>query len=197
MQERTFSDGFSVQDADLLSRLNAYFDHLDDRLHHGQGWLIFNSSRDRGARIVRLLIERLDDYRPFVSLFHVPWRDFALHAYISTIALPRDAALAQDDDAGSPRRREFDIASRVANATTFQLAHADLVILNNIAPAQPHETLALTQTAIERTARRRAIIALTEHDPWTLSDAFAAADPTGATWRHFYDAMQESSFIAH
>lgn len=196
MQDRMFSHGVSVQDADLLGRLNLYFDHLDQRLEQGQGWLIFNSSRDRGARIVRLLLERLDDYRPFVSLYHVPWRDFALHAYISTVALPRDASLIEDDDADSSRRREFSIASQVANATAFQLAYADLVILSNIDPAQPHETIALTQTTVERAAHHRAIIALTSHDPWSLAEAFGAADPSGTTWRHFFGAMQESSLIA-
>lgn len=187
----------SVQDGDLLARLNVYFDQLDQRLQQGQGWLIFNSSRDRGARLVRLILQRLDLYRPFVSLYHLPWRDFALHAYVSTIALPRDASLVERDEAGSPRRREFTIASNVASATTSQLINADLVILSNIAPVREHETLALCQTAVERAARRRAVIALTGHDPWSLASAFDAADPTGTTWRHFYAAMQETSCIAH
>ena len=197
MQDRTFGDGVSIQDADLLVRLNGYFDHLEQRLDQGQGWLIFNSSRERGARILRLLLARLDGYRPFVSLLHLPWRDFALHAYVSTVALPRDASLVADEEEGSARKREFAIASGVANATTFQLAHADLVILSSLNPTKLHETILLSQTTVERVARRRAIIAMTEHDPWSLSDAFEAADPTGTTWRHFYDAMKGSSLIAH
>ncbi len=197
MHDRTFGDDVSIQDVDLLARLNAYFDRLDDRLEHGQGWLIFNSSRERGARILRLLMARLDGYRPFVSHCHLPWRDFALHAYISTIALPRDAAVVEEEGAGSARKREFAIASGVMNATTFQLQHADLVILSNLNPATAHETLVLSQTAVERAARRRAIIALTAHDPWSLSDAFESADPTGTTWQHFYGAMQGNSLIAH
>jgi hypothetical protein len=196
MQDRTFGGGVSIQDTDLLVRLNAYFDHLEQRVEQGQGWLIFNSNRERGARILRLLLSRLDGYRPFVSLLHLPWRDFALHAYISTVALPRSASLVADEEEGSARKREFAIASGVANGTAFQLAHADLVILSSLNPAKLHETILLSQTAVERVARRRAIIALTEHDPWSLSDAFAAADPTGATWRHFYGAMRESSLIA-
>ena len=197
MRDRTFGDDVSLQDMDLLARLNAYFDHLDDRLEHGQGWLIFNSSRERGARILRLLLARLDGYRPFVSHCHLPWRDFALHAYISTVALPRDAALVEEEAEGSARKREFAIASGVANATTFQLRHADLVILSNVKPATLQETLILSQTAVERAERRRAIIALTEHDPWSLSGASGAADPTGTTWQHFYGAMQGTSLIAH
>lgn len=197
MQDRTFGGGVPVQDADLLVRLNGYFDHLEQRLDQGQGWLIFNSSRERGARILRLLLARLEGYRPFVSLLHLPWRDFALHAYVSTVALPRASSLIAREEAGSARKREFGIASGVANATTFQLAHADLVILSSLNPTKLHETILLSQTAVERTARRRAVIALTEHDPWSLSEAFGAADPTGATWHQFYDAMRGSSLIAH
>ena len=201
MQHRKLSSdhgySLSVQDVDLLARLNAYFDQLDQRLRQGHGWLIFNSSRDRGARLLRLILQRLDLYRPFVSLYHLPWRDFALHAYVSTIALPRDASLIERDEVGSSRQREFAIASNVANATASQLLNADLVILSNIDPARAHETVALSQTAVERAARRRAVIALTGHDPWSLASAFDATDPTGTTWRHFYSAMQETSFIAH
>ena len=205
MRDRSLDDdrGLPVQDVDLLGRLNAYFDDLDQRLQQGQGWLIFNSTRDRGARILRLLLQRLDLYRPYISLHHMTWRDFAIHAYVSTIALPRDASLLkeQDDQPGdetaSSRHREFAIASNVTNATAFQLTFADLVILSNIDPAQLHETIVLSQTAVDRAAHRRAIIALTQHDPWSLAGAFNQADHTGTTWRNFVDAMQQTSLIAH
>lgn len=189
--------GVSVQDADLLARLNAYFDNLTQHVEQGQGWLIFNSARDRGARIMRLLLGRLDLYRPFVSLYHLSWRDFALHAYVSSVALPAEASLAERAGRDSPQRREVAIASNVASATEFQLAFADLLILSNINPSQLHETVALTQTAAGRAARRRAIIALTQHDPWSLAGAFNEGDPTGTTWRQFYGTMQETSLIAH
>lgn len=189
--------GVSVQDTDLLTRLNAYFDNLTQHVEQGQGWLIFNSARDRGARIMRLLLGRLDLYRPFVSLYHLSWRDFALHAYVSSVALPAEASLAERAGRDSPRRREVAIAANVASATEFQLAFADLLILSNINPSQLHETVALTQTAAGRAARRRAIIALTQHDPWSLAGAFNEGDPTGTTWRQFYGTMQETSLIAH
>ncbi len=196
MTDRSFGDGVSIQDADLLVRLNGYFDNLDQRLAQGQGWLIYNSSRERGGRILRLLLSRLDGYRPFFSLYHLPWRDFALHAYVSTVALPRDASLVAEEEDGSVRKREFALATGVANATAIQLAGADLVILSGLAPATLLEALALSQAASERVARRRAVIALTEHDPWSLSGAFAAADPTGGSWQHFHDAMRASSYMA-
>ena len=196
MWERTLIGGLSTQDTDLLGRLSVYFDNLEQRLQAGQGWLIFNSGSDRGARIVRFILGRLNLYRPFVSFYHLPWRDFALHAYVSSVALPKDASLVERDEEESPRRREFAIASSVASTTTFQLAHADLVIVSNIHPVQLHETLLLTETTVERSARRRAAIALTPHDPWALADAFAAVDPSSTTWRRFYDAMHATSLVA-
>ena len=198
MQDLAFSGGLSVQDADLLARLNTYCDHLVQRVEQGQGWLIFNSSRDRGARILRLLLARLDEYRAHFNLCHLPWRDFALHAYISAVELPRAAALDDDDTttAALPLH-ERDLARTITTATEIQLKHADLLILSNLHPTKLHETVALTQTVTQRTARHRAIIALTAHDPWSLSEAFDRADPSHTTWQHFYTAMLESSYIAH
>ena len=197
MQDLAFSGGVSVQDADLLARLNTYCDHLAQRVEQGQGWLIFNSSRDRGARILRLLLTRLDEYRAHYNLCHLPWRDFALHAYISAVELPRDAAQADDAATAVPPLRERDLAKTIATATEIQLKYADLLILSNLHPTQLHETVALTRTVTARTARHRAIIALTAHDPWSLSEAFDRADPSHTTWQHFYTAMRESSYIAH
>ena len=196
MQERVLLGELPTQDADLLARLNDYFEHLDYRLRQGQGWLIFNSERERGARIVRFILERLAAYRPYYSSYYVPWRDFALHAYVSAVALPQDAGEVERDDAESPRRREFQIASSVATATTFQLKHADVVIVSNIHPAQLHETILLSETAVERSRRRRATIALTPDDPWSLAGAFDAADPSHTTWRRFYEAMHATSLVA-
>lgn len=196
MEDRSFG-GVDVQDADLLVRLNTYCDHLEQRLAQGQGWLIFNSSRERGARILRLLLTRLHAYEPALAFYHLPWRDFALHTYISTITLPQEATLIATEAAGSTRRREYDLATGVANATAFQIAHTDLLILSALNPATLQETVAVSQAAIARVAQRRATIALTAHDPWTLARAFTSADPTGSTWQHFYAAMHSASLIAH
>jgi hypothetical protein len=196
MPDRSFG-GVGVQDTDLLSRLNNYCDHLGQRLEQGQGWLIFNSSRERGARILQLLASRLGAHSPTLDSCHLPWRDFALHTYISTVTLPRDAALIATEEEGSVRRREYTLATGVANATAFQIAHADLLILSAINPTTLPEVLALSQATATRTARHRATIALTAHDPWTLARAFHEGDPTGTTWAQFYEAMRRSSLIAH
>ena len=196
MREPVLLGDLSIQDADLLGRLTVYFDTLEDRLRQGQGWLIFNSGSDRGARIVRFMLSRLNAYRPYFSYYHVPWRDFALHAYVSSVALPQDAALVEQDEEDSPRRREYTIATSVSTATSFHLAHADLLILSNVHPERFHETVMLSETAVERTSRRRATIALTPHDPWALAEAFSGADPSRTTWQRFYDALHQSSLVA-
>src|SRR3712207_823294 len=97
MRERILLGDLSTQDVDLLGRLTIYFDTLEDRLRQGQGWLIFNSGSDRGARIVAFILGRLNEYRPYFSYYHLPWRDFALHAYVSTVELPKDAPLLEQD----------------------------------------------------------------------------------------------------
>lgn len=196
MEDRSFG-GVSVQDADLLVRMNVYCDQLEHRLAQGQGWLIFNSSRERGARILRLLLARLHGYEPTLTFYHLPWRDFALHTYISTFTLPQEAPLIASEAAGSTRRREYELATGVANATAFQIAHADLLILSALNPATLSETVAVSQAAITRVAQRRATIVLTAHDPWTLAQTFTDADPTGTTWQHFYTSMHSANLIAH
>src|SRR5260221_5647658 len=84
---RMIHDNVSVQDRDLLGRLNSYFDNIDLRLREGQGWLIFNADRGRTRRISQFIGERLNEYRPLVSSYLVPWRDFALNAYMVKIEL--------------------------------------------------------------------------------------------------------------
>jgi hypothetical protein len=196
MIDRSFG-GIDVQDTDLLSRMNSYCDHLEQRLEQGQGWLIFNSSRERGARILRLLASRLNGYGPTLDFYHLPWRDFALHTYISTVTLPQDAALMDAEEEGSPRRREYTLATGVANATAFQIAHADLLVLSGINPTTLPEVLALSQATVNRIARHRTTIALTAHDPWSLARAFNEADASGTTWTRFYEAMRRACLIAH
>jgi len=157
MMDRSFG-GISVQDTDLLSRLNNYCDHLGQRLAQGQGWLIFNSAPARGARILRLLSSRLGGFGPTLDFCHLSWRDFALHTYISTVTLPQDAALIATEEAGSPRRREYTLATGVTNATAFQIAHADLLVL-------------MRRSSDIVDIRKRAILALiaSNHSTYALS----------------------------
>ena len=74
------------------------------------------------------------------------------------------------------------------------LPYTDTSLLN---PSTTHQTLSLYQTVIVRAAKRRAVISLTAHDPWSLADAFKVAEPTGAAWQQFYGTMRGSGLIAH
>lgn len=196
MFDRTYSGELTTQDADLLLRLNTYFDDFDRRLSMGQGWLIFGCGGDRGARVRRLVLDRLALLQPFYSYFHVAWRDLALHSYVSSIALPRDAPVVAQEETTSPRRQQYEIATSVAHATMYHLANADVVVLSGVHPTHQHEALALTDTAVRRATVRRATIVLTPHDPWELPRAFNSADPSTGSWQRFFDAMRSASLIA-
>jgi hypothetical protein len=85
-------DNVSVQDRDLLTRLTGYFANVEQRVKEGQGWLIYNADRARAGRVTKFVLERLAEHRPFISYYFVPWRDFALNAYMARVELPSKAA---------------------------------------------------------------------------------------------------------
>src|SRR5687767_16041817 len=53
-----------IQDRDLLQRMSLYFDAVDHRLRHGEGWLIFNASHRRARRIAGFIQHRLTEHTP-------------------------------------------------------------------------------------------------------------------------------------
>ena len=77
-----------IQDRDLLQRLSLYFDAVENRLRQGEGWLIFNASNRRSRRIAGFIQQRLSEHRPPVSYFLMPWRDFALSAFVTEVGMP-------------------------------------------------------------------------------------------------------------
>ena len=76
-----------LQDRDLLLRLSIYFDAFEQRLRQGQGWFIFNASSGRSRRISTFIQHRLAEHEQSVSAYMVPWRDFALSAYVNEVGL--------------------------------------------------------------------------------------------------------------
>ena len=82
-----FIEQAPVQDQDLLLRLNLYFDVLDQRLRHGQGWFIFNAGGSRLNRIAGFIQAKLASDHAGVSSYLMPWRDFALSAYVNEVGL--------------------------------------------------------------------------------------------------------------
>src|SRR5918997_2619301 len=63
-----------IQDRDLLQRMSLYFDTVEHRLRHGEGWLIFNAGHRRAQRIAGFIQHRLTEHTPPVSYFVMPWR---------------------------------------------------------------------------------------------------------------------------
>mgnify|MGYP005854120177 CR=1 FL=1 len=184
----------SVQDRDLLGRLNQYFDTVQLRLKEGQGWLIFNSHRQRAARIAQFIAERIAEYRPLLSYYFLPWRDFALDAYITNVEL---AAIKGSGAPGNAHvQREYRIADRVSQDMRYHMLYCDLFVLAGIAPANPHEALHLDSIVGQRHSRRLASILITPRGPDELAHDLRSLDPSGALWERFFRRMYETSLIA-
>jgi hypothetical protein len=200
-RELILLDNVSVQDRDLLGRLTHYFATLDGRIKDGQGWLIFNADRGRSARISRFVLERLAERRPFVSYYHVPWRDFALNAYMLKVELrgttESDAeappGLIRPDDRSAVER---DIAGRVTRDQFYQMRYADVLLLSGLAPAHAHEIEHLDAVMADRFSRRLPTIVLTPRAPHELMSDYRRYIGGDAAWHRVYDGMYASSLIA-
>jgi hypothetical protein len=183
----------SVQDRDLLGRLSQYFDGLQLRLREGEGWLIFNASRARGARLTRFIAERVAEYRPLFSSYFLPWRDFALNAYMVSVEL---IALDPAQVVDAHLQQEYRIADRVTKDMHYHMLYSDLFVLSGIAPAHPHEAQQLNAVVAERQKRRLATILVTPRTLDGLAADFRTADPSGALWDDFYGRAYETCLIA-
>jgi hypothetical protein len=207
-------DSVSVQDRDLLARLTQYFAAIDQRVQEGQGWLIFNADRPRASRITRFVLDRLTERRPFISFCFVPWRDFALNAYMSKVELskvdpagaesgPRPeggaeegrpvAALGQSADRAAT---ELDIAGRVSRDQFYTMRYSDVLVLSGLAPSHRHEVEHLDAVVEVRFARRLPSIIITPYGPHELMRAYAAHPGGAEAWTRLYDGMYGSSLIA-
>jgi len=196
-------DNVSVQDRDLLTRLTAYFANLEQRVKEGQGWLIFNADRARAGRVTKFVLERLAEHRPFVSYYFVPWRDFALNAYMARVELPSQAGpeTAETTTASGivvPARIsvEHDIAGRVSRDQYYQMCFADVLVVSGLAPEHRHEVEHLDAILADRFGKRLPTILLTPRAPHELPAAFAALPGGAAAWSRLYDGMYGSSLIA-
>jgi hypothetical protein len=192
-------DGVSVQDRDLLARLTQYFAALDARIQEGQGWLIFNANRDRAGRITKFVLDRLGERRPFVSYYFVPWRDFALNAYMTKVELPASSPPPTPEPAGGPPDRatsEYALAGRVSRDQFFNMRFVDVLVMTGLRPSHRHELEHLDAVFAERFSRRLPTIVLTPHAPHQLHQAYAAHPGGDAHWSRLYDGMYATSLIA-
>jgi len=191
----TFIEEAPIQDQDLLLRLNQYFDALDQRLRHGQGWFIFNASGPRLGRIAGFISARLSQDHASINSCLLPWRDFALNAFVEQVGLreiaPRDGSFASDH-----QRHEFELARHVADEAKEKLLFSDMLVLIGMRPATWHEAVFLDQTIDERYRKKLATILLTNQMPEKLQADFNDVDPSGALWSRVFTRMYETSLVA-
>jgi hypothetical protein len=182
-----------LQDRDLLQRLSLYFDAFDIRLRQGQGWFIFNAGSGRSGRISSFIQHRLAEHEPSVSYYLMPWRDFALSAYVTEVGLPN---LIPQVDANIKAKREFDLATRVTYHTWTQMLSTDLLVLVGLKPSYRHEAELLDRTIAGRHEQRLATILLTPDMPTQLEADFETVDPSREYWDRIFQRMYETSLVA-
>jgi|SwirhisoilCB1_FD_contig_41_1404069_length_796_multi_3_in_0_out_0_1 hypothetical protein len=191
-----FIEQAPVQDQDLLLRLNLYFDVLDQRLRHGQGWFIFNAAGGRLNRIAGFIQAKLASDHSSVDSCLMPWRDFALSAYVNEVGL---AEIGPGKDGSFPseaQKREFELARHVTEDTCARLMYSDMLVLIGIRPSAWHEASFLDRMIDERYRQRLATILLTADMPHTLESEFDVVDPSGMLWSRLFDRMYETSLVA-
>jgi hypothetical protein len=182
-----------LQDRDLLQRLSLYFDAFDHRLRQGQGWFIFNARDSRSSRIASFIRYRVAEHQPPVNSYFMPWRDFALSAYVTEVGLPQ---LAPAVGADQKVKREFELATRVTYGTWTRMLSSDLLILIGLKPTHRHEAELLDRTLASRYEQRLATILLTPDMPQELEAEFETVDPTHTYWDRIFQRMYETSLVA-
>ncbi|MCA9858974.1 MAG: hypothetical protein KC438_04590 [Thermomicrobiales bacterium] len=185
-----------VQDRDLLQRLSLYFDAFEQRLRQGQGWFIFNADGKRGKRISTFIERRLDEVDVDVDACMMPWRDFALSAYVTEVGLPELEPRATSADCDDRLRREFEFARQVTEHVWLRCQSSELLVVTGLQPRQSHEAMFLDRTVEQRYASRKATILLTPEMPSELEADLRSIDPTETAWNRLFSRMYETSLVA-
>jgi hypothetical protein len=190
-----FIDQAPLQDRDLLGRLSSYFDAFEQRLRQGQGWFIFNASPGRSNRISTFIQYRISAYDASVSAYMMPWRDFALSAYVTEVGLPglRPEEQRPDDQAA---KLGYEVAKHVTTETRERMLFSDLLVLTGLKPHHWHEATFLDRTIDERYRNKLATILVTPDLPTELQAEFESLDPTGTFWPRLFGRMYETSLVA-
>ncbi len=185
-----------VQDRDLLQRLSLYFDAFEQRLRQGEGWFIFNAEGKRGKRISTFIERRLDDVGVDVDACMMPWRDFALSAYVNEVGLPQLEPQVRSGEGNERLRREFEFAREVTQRVWMRCESAELLVVTDLRPRQSHEAALLDRTVEQRYSTRKATILLTPEMPAELEADLRTIDPTSSTWDRLFTRMYETSLVA-
>ena len=191
-----FIEQAPIQDQDLLLRLNQYFEVLDQRLRHGQGWFIFNASGSRLNRIAGFIQAKLSGDHAKVDSYLLQWRDFALSAYVNEVGLAEIGPGRDGEFPSEQRKHEFELARHVTEDTCTRLMYSDMLVLIGMQPSSWHEATFLDRTIDERYRRRLATILLTSDMPHTLQSEFEDVDPSGMLWSRVFERMYETSLVA-
>jgi hypothetical protein len=184
----------SLQDMDLLSRLTQFFEALDQHLRAGHGWFIFNARGQRGARITAFILGRLADYQLLYTYYFVPWRDFALNAYMVEVEL--QSLAAQRQVLQGRVRQEYDIATRVSRDNLAKMMVSDLLIVAGVFPQHRHELVFLDQAVERRYQHRLSTILITPAQPHELAFEIERVAPGERYWERLFERMYERSLIA-
>jgi hypothetical protein len=192
-EHESLIDQAPIQDRDLLQRLSLYFDTVEHRLRMGEGWLIFNAGNRRSRRIAAFIQHRLAEHQPPVSHFLMPWRDFALSAFVTEVGMP---SLVPDVATDARARAEFDLAARVTSSTWTQMLSTDLLVVVGCKPAHRHEAELLDKTLASRQTQKLATILMTPDMPGQLQAELDTVDPNGRYWQSIFGRMYESSLVA-
>lgn len=187
--------GISLQDRDLLQRLNNYFETIDSRMRTGEGWVIFNAPGPRASRITRFVLHRANDLKPALSYLFMPWRDFSLTSYMVQVELKSVTAL--DSELTEQAKRELEIATRVSRQTMVHSVTADLLIVAGLHPQHEHEVKYLEDTIERRYTHRLPTIIITPEQPHELAADVANSASEGAeSWRRLSARLYETNLIA-
>lgn len=184
----------ALQDMDLLGRLTQFFDSFDQHVRAGHGWFIFNARGQRGARITAFILSRLAEYQLLYTYYFIPWRDFALNAYMVEVEL--QALAAQRQSLQGRAQQEFDIATRVSRDNLARMMVSDLLIIAGIQPQHRHEVVFLDQAIERRYQQRLSTILITPAKPHELAWQIERVAPGEQFWDRLFDRMYERSLIA-
>jgi hypothetical protein len=189
-------DDVSIQDRDLLIRMAAYLDMIEMRIRQGQGWFVFNADRARSARIAQYVVAGLRAHAPIISHTLMTWRDFALNAYVTEVALPREEQEAPAPEPESRRDQERRIARRVSREAYWRALNMDILILLDLAPAHPHEITFLEGILASRHRLSLPTVITTPFMPDGLKAAVDAVDEQGGVWDQLWGRAYDTSLIA-
>ncbi len=184
------------QDKDLYARLNQYFDTVELNLKQGRGWFIFNADRNRATRISELIMLRLGQYRPFISYYLVPWRDFSLNAYMREVELSDEEKIKAQAADDQHLKKELNIARRITTDTSWAMLTSDIMIIAGLAPRHNHEVRRLQDVLENRFNRRMATVLLTPRMPHELAADFEKLAPQANFWDNIYGKMYETGYMA-